>query len=145
MVIKGFFTGLDIFGLTFVLRAHAARAPITIAIDVDHPGAAIAPEFTGLSYEIASILPSDGSRYFRAENTPLITLFHTLGIKSLRSGGNTADRNAGRLPEFADLDSLFGFAKAAGVKVVYCLRLHDGDPALDAATAKYIMGEPFHR
>jgi hypothetical protein len=84
-------------------------------------------------------LPGDGPRYFRADNAPLITLFHTLGIKSLRIGGNTADRNVLRLPEFSDLDSLFGFAKAAGVKVVYCLQLYQGDPALDAATAKYIL------
>jgi hypothetical protein len=106
---------------------------------VEHPGAAIAPDFTGLSYEVASILPADGPRYFRADNGPLITLFHTLGIKSLRIGGNTSDRNVRRLPEFADLDSLFGFAKAADVKVIYCLRLYEGDPALAAATAKYIL------
>jgi hypothetical protein len=43
------------------------------------------------------------------------------------------------LPGEADLDSLFAFAKAAGVKVIYCLQLHDGDPQADAATAKYIM------
>jgi len=34
---------------------------------------------------------------------------------------------------------LFSFAKAAGVKVIYCLRLHNGDPQVDAQTVKYIM------
>ena len=34
----------------------------------------------------------------------------------------------------ADLDNLFQFAKAAGVKVIYCLRLHNGDPQVDADT-----------
>ena len=80
------------------------------------------------------------SAIFAPDNLPLIQLFHTLGIKSLRIGGNTSDRDVRRLPTAeADLDSLFLFAKAAGVKVLYCLRLHNGDPAVDAATVKYIM------
>ena len=74
----------------------------------------------------------DGIRYFRPDNLPLINLFHTLGIKNLRIGGNTSDRDAKLLPNEADLDSLFAFAKTAGVKVIYCLRLHDGDPQADA-------------
>jgi hypothetical protein len=139
MIIKTLFAGLAILGLTGVPLAHAVNAPIMLHLDLEHPGAAIGPEFSGLSYETASILPGDGPRYFRAENVALIRLFHTLGIKSLRIGGNTSDRNALHTPDFADLDSLFGFAQAAGVKVIYCLRLHEGDPALDAATAKYIL------
>lgn len=139
MIIKALLAGLAILGLAWIPVTRAANAPIRLALDMEHPGAAIGPEFSGLSYETAAILPGDGPRYFRAGNDALITLFHTLGIKSLRIGGNTSDRNALHAPEFADLDSLFGFAKAAGVKVIYCLRLHDGDPALDAATAKYIL------
>jgi Glycosyl hydrolase family 79 C-terminal beta domain len=151
MIIKTLFTGLVILGYTLIPVSRAANTPVTLHLDMEHPGALIGPEFTGLSYEAASILPGDravsegipsggdGPRYFRPENHALITLFHTLGIKSLRIGGNTSDRNALHLPELADLDSLFGFAKAAEVKVIYCLRLHDGDPALDAATAKYIL------
>jgi len=42
-------------------------------------------------------------------------------------------------PADADLDSLFEFAKAADVKVIYCLRLHNGDPQVDIQTVKYIM------
>jgi len=139
MIMKALFAGLVAFGLTWTPVTRAANAPVMLELDMEHPGAAIGPEFSGLSYEAASILPSDGPRYFRAENDALVTLFHALGIKSLRIGGNTSDRNAKHLPEIADLDSLFGFAKAAGVKVIYCLRLHEGDPALDAATAKYIL------
>lgn len=86
------------------------------------------------------VLPAaNGVHYFRPDNRPLIQLFRTLGIKNLRIGGNTSDRDAKKLPGEADLDSLFGFAKAAGVKVIYCLRLHDGDPQTDAQTVKYIM------
>jgi len=119
--------------------ASAAEAPVTLAIDAQYPGATIGPDFSGLSYEVTAILPVDGVRYFRPENTKLITLFQTLGLKSLRIGGNTSDRNAVHLPTEADWDSLFGFAQAAGVKVIYCLRLHQGDPAVDVATVKYIM------
>ena len=113
---------------------------MTINLDVQHRGAAIPPDFSGLSFEVSLLLPNkDGVHYFRPDNLPLINLFHALGIKNLRIGGNTSDRDVRQLPQQADLDSLFEFAKAADVKVIYCLRLHDGDPQADAATAKHIM------
>ena len=67
-----------------------------------------------------------------------MSLFQTLGIRSLRIGGNTGDRDAKKLPGQADIDNLFAFARAAGVKVIYCLRLHNGNPDENAQTAKYI-------
>lgn len=120
--------------------ADTAASSVIITLDPQHPGAAVAAGFSGLSFEVSLLLPNeDGVRYFRPDNLPLINLFHTLGIKSLRIGGNTSDRDVRRLPEQADLDSLFEFANVAGVKVIYCLRLHNGDPQADAAIAKYIM------
>lgn len=117
-----------------------AAESVTIALDPRHPGAAIPADFSGLSFEISLLLPNEnGVRYFRPDNMPLINLFHTLGIRNLRIGGNTSDRDARRLPDQEDIDSLFEFARAAGVNVIYCLRLHNGDPQSDAATAKYIM------
>ncbi|HEV2693311.1 MAG TPA: hypothetical protein VG347_10495 [Verrucomicrobiae bacterium] len=119
---------------------RAVESPVSISIDAQHPGAAIAPDFSGLSFEVSILLPNEnGVHYFRPDNQPLIQLFHTLGIRSLRIGGNTSDRDAHKLPDEADLDSLFLFAKAADVKIIYCLRLHDGDPQADAATVKYIL------
>ncbi len=121
------------------LNTPAAPSPIAVQLDPKNAGAAISPQFSGLGFEV-SILRSDfGTHYFRPDNQPLITLFHTLGIKSLRLGGNTSDRDVRQLPSQEDLDSLFQFAKAADVKVIYCLRLHNGDPTVDAETAKYIM------
>lgn len=126
--------------LSLLSLTRAADAPLAVTIDSAHPGTAIAPNYSGFSYEVAGILPNpDGTRYFRPDNVPLVTIFRTLGIKSLRIGGNTSDRNVKDLPAPADLDSLFAFAKAADVKVIYCLRLHDGDPQADAVTAKYII------
>jgi hypothetical protein len=120
--------------------SSAAESPVTISVDAKNPGATIAPDFSGLSFEVSILLPNEnGVHYFRPDNLPLIKLFHTLGIKNLRIGGNTSDRDVKKLPGEADLDSLFAFAKAANVKVIYCLRLHNGDPQADAATTKYIM------
>jgi hypothetical protein len=109
-------------------------------VDTGHPYAAISPDFAGLSFEMSQLFPNeDGVYYFRSDNQPLISLFKTLGIKSLRVGGNTADRSASKSPDKAEIDNLFNFAKAAGVKVIYCLRLRGGNAAEDADTVKYIM------
>ncbi|HVU32732.1 MAG TPA: hypothetical protein VHE61_04810 [Opitutaceae bacterium] len=122
------------------LSLRGADQPITVTLDARVARGAVSAEFAGLSYEVTAVLPAaNGRHYFAPDNTGLVTLFRSLGIGSLRVGGNTSDRNAARLPSPADLDALFGFARAAGVRVIYCLRLHDGDPAADAATAKYIM------
>lgn len=134
---------LILFLALFGPASPSSAAPTqtaTISVDTTHPGLSVSPDFTGLSFEVSQLLPNaDGLHYFRPDNEPLIRLFHTLGIKNLRIGGNTSDRDVRKLPAQADLDSLFGFAQAAGVKVIYCLRLHNGDPELDAQTAKYIM------
>lgn len=120
--------------------SRAATPMATVAVDTKHPGAAVPADFVGLSFEASQLLPNaNGVRYFRPDNRPLIKLFHTLGVRNLRIGGNTSDRDAKQLPGEADLDSLFAFARAADVKVIYCLRLHHGDPQADAQTAKYIL------
>jgi hypothetical protein len=122
------------------IQNRAATPSATVAVDAKSPGAAVPADFIGLSFEASQLFPNaEGVHYFRPDNRPLIRLFHTLGVKSLRIGGNTSDRDAKQLPDEADLDSLFAFAKAADVKVIYCLRLHDGDPQADAQTVKYIM------
>lgn len=128
--------------LLLAAESHGAttNSELTIRLDAKKTTNTIAPDFSGLSFETSLLLPNDrGTHYFRPDNQPLITLFHTLGIKNLRIGGNTGDRDFKRMPSYADLDSLFGFAKAADVKVVYCLRLHNGDPNVDAQMVKYIM------
>lgn len=119
--------------------ARAADAPVTVTLD---PASAatmpVSPDFIGLSFETQRIEPQDGKYYFSPDNAPLIAMFKTLGIKSLRIGGNTVDNLKVPIPELADIDSLFGFAKAAGVKVIYSFRLRQGDAASEAAQAKYI-------
>ena len=133
--------GILLAGAIFVATiGRAAESPVTVSVNERNAGPTISPDFTGLSFEVSTLFPAEnGVRYFRPDNQPLINLFHTLGIKNLRIGGNSSDRDAKKLPTTADIDSLFAFAKAAGVKVIYCLRLHNGDPQADVATAKYIM------
>ena len=116
-----------------------ASVPVNVTVESRKQGDLIPKDFSGLSFETFLMLPNEaGIRYFHPDNFPLLNLFHILGIRSLRIGGNTGDRDARKLPGEADIDSLFAFAKAADVKVIYCLRLHNGDPDGNAKTARYI-------
>jgi hypothetical protein len=140
-VMAGCLLAAAIFGDS--LRAGAAtveEAEVSVALDLKNPGPVIPPGYVGLSFEVTRLLPdSKGIYFFRPDNQSLINLFHTLGIKNLRVGGNTSDRDARQLPGPADWDSFFAFAHAAQVKVIYGLQLHKGDPAVAAQTVKYIM------
>ncbi len=92
--------------------------------------------------------------FFSPKNTQLITLFRNIGIKSIRVGGGTVD-GSGRdehcvtpIPTYKDIDNLFEFARAAGVKVIYSFRLLNlascADPNLpvaDAKIARYIWNK----
>jgi Malectin domain len=113
-----------------------AQSPVTVTLSPSSPGAAIPDDYIGLSYETASI---NGGNYFRPTNQPLLQVFNTLGIKSLRFGGNTSD--SGTLPSNANLDNMFGFAQAAGIPVIYTLRLKTFSPSAAAATAGFLWGK----
>jgi len=116
-----------------------AQVPVQLELGLQPAGAEIPADFVGLSFEMQRVLPdTNGSHFFSPENKPLIATFKTLGIKSLRVGGNTADRPTLPVPSQADVDQLFSFAKAADVKVIYTLRLNQGDPAAAAEMANYI-------
>ena len=118
----------------------AVESPVTLTIDPADAGPAVSPEFIGLSFEAVQLLPNEnGVRYFRPDNQPLLNLYRQLGVRSLRIGGNTSDRDARKLPGEADWDSLFAFAKAADLKVIYNLRLLNGNAEDAARTVKYIM------
>ncbi|MGH8022739.1 MAG: hypothetical protein ACRED1_04100, partial [Limisphaerales bacterium] len=128
-----------ILGLLGVAGTVLAQSPVTVTINDRAPGRAVPDDFSGLSYEMQSVLPGKGGKYyFSPKNRPLIAMFRTLGVKSLRVGGNTADRPGIPVPGPADADSLFAFARVAGVKVIYTLRLREGSPSNAVAIAKYI-------
>jgi hypothetical protein len=136
---------LLLLGFSLVLGLPAAtlraQSPVALQVDIIHPGRAIPPDFCGLSYEIAMVLPQNPTRkyYFSPDNGPLVSTFKTLGVRNLRVGGNSAERVTVAIPGPADIDSLFGFAKAAEVKVIYTVRMEGSSPAAAAGVAKYIM------
>jgi len=118
----------------------APEAALTLHIDTQHPGAEIPSDFAGLSFEMETLLPGkDGSRYFAESNKALIETFRNLGVRNLRIGGNTADRPSVPLPDAADVDSLFAFAKAAGARVIFTFRLRAGGPQDAAPIAKHMV------
>jgi hypothetical protein len=122
------------------------QAPVTLTIDTRAPGGAIPADFVGLSFGMKALLPDRaGAHFFSATNTPLITLFQNLGLRHLRVGGTTVESPpATPIPGEREIDNLFAFARAAGVKkVIYSLRLLEPDPArpyaaTNAAIAQYI-------
>ncbi len=123
------------------LAPVGAGAQVTLTIDAGAPGGPIPADFSGISMEMQTLLPDKyGRYYFRAGNQPLLAMFRQLGIHNLRVGGNTADNPAVAVPAGANIDSLFAFARAAGIKVIYTLRLRGNtDPGDDAVTARYVM------
>lgn len=129
--------------ISFLALAGKLPAQQKSAIDIDPQsnGIAIPDDFAGLSFETTSILPDVKGHYpyFSADNRVLIRLFKTLGIKSLRIGGNTSDRPSAPIPSRADIDATYAFAKAAGAKVIYTVRLRDSKPEDVISTAKYVV------
>lgn len=118
-----------------------AQSSVTISVDTKKIGRAIPSDFSGLSYETKLALPDSatGKRYFSPGNAPLIAAFKTLGITHLRIGGNTAERLTVNIPNTTDIDSVFAFAKSAGVKVIYTVRMQGSTPETAAEIIKYIM------
>jgi hypothetical protein len=117
----------------------SGASPVTVTLGNKASGKLISTDFAGLSFEtLVAMADADGQHFFSRTNEPLIGLFKSLGIRNLRIGGNTADLPKIAIPTHEDIDNLFGFAKAAGVKVIYTLRLRNGDVPDDVAIASYI-------
>ena len=83
----------------------------------------------GLSFERGPLNPGNAGvagYLFSPANNSLVALFRNLGLRNLRIGGGSVDdfipAGTGR-DGFTGIDNLFAFAAAAGVKVIYTLRL----------------------
>jgi hypothetical protein len=129
------------FFCVFWLAAVFARAQSPVGLIVTNSsGYAISTNFSGLSFGTISLKPGSHGYFFDSSDAQMLTLFQQLGIKSLRIGGTSVDTNTSDYtPAIPDVDALFRFANAAGVKVIYSLRLENGDPVQDAAMAGYIQ------
>ncbi len=126
--------------ISLFVAAAFAQSPVNIVVDTKAHGIVIPSDFIGLSFETASERANYRGVHghmFKPRNTELITLFKEMGIRNLRIGGASVD-NELHTPTRRDIDLLFGFAKAAGVKVIYSLRLLRGNPYQDASIARYV-------
>src|SRR5580700_10902939 len=135
-----FFPMLLVLASTCV-NAVYSQIPATVSVDTSTPGYAIPDDFIGFSFETRRVdyNSDDVSGYFfDSTNTQAVALFRQIGVKSLRVGGGSVDDPKTPIPNTNDIDALFRFAKAADVKVIYSLRLTDGDPGQNASIAKYI-------
>jgi hypothetical protein len=118
---------------------EAQTQPVTVTVTPDSSGSPISSDFLGLSYESSMLLSTNDGYYFDPNDEALLAVFKTLGIKSLRVGANAVDDPRVAVPQKQDINMLFNFARAAGVKVIYSFRLKDGDPANSARLASYIQ------
>ena len=119
---------------------------VTVEPQGNAPAAAIPDDFVGLSFGMRNVIPDKaGGHFFSATNAPLITIFRNLGLRHLRVGGTSVEWPPHTaIPNEADIDSLFAFARAAGLnKVIYSFRLLETNSAqhfetTNAALARYI-------
>jgi hypothetical protein len=119
---------------------------VTVTINPQPRGAAIPADFLGMSFGMRAVLPNRvGVLFFSPTNTQLVTLFRNLGLRHLRVGGTSVEWPVRTpIPNEREIDSLFAFARAAGIeKVIYSLRLlqtttNEDYAAADVAIAKYI-------
>jgi len=141
----------------FPIGTVLAQAPIKLTVDTTSREFAIPADFSGLGFETKSILPDTygvSGYFFSPKNEQLITLFRNIGIKNIRVGGGTVDGSGESehcvtpTPTFKDIDNLFEFAQAAGIKVIYSVRLLNLDACVnpnlasdDAKIARYIWSK----
>lgn len=128
---------LSLLALGWLLPSLArAQFPVSVTVEARAPGYALPADYTGLGFETLTLLPDrQGGHFFSATNAPLITLFQNLALKNLRVGGATVDRPKVNIPTTEDIDHLFAFARAAGVRVIYSLRLMETHKAQDFSAA----------
>lgn len=128
--------------LLAVPPAGAATKAVSLEVDGRAGGVELPSGALGLSYETSLLSPNaEGVRYFRPDNQALLKVFRTLGVKNLRIGGNSVDDPKLPLPSLDDVRALFRFARKAGVKVIYSVRLQNGEPASAEEFAKLIHRE----
>jgi hypothetical protein len=113
----------------------AAQTKVEISVNADYRNMAerepIAPDFSGLSFEITSVMPgtnglATGVHLFDPQANPQpLALFQQIGIKSLRVGAATGDGCRTPFPSHEDLDALFHFAQQANLKIIYQFRMRN--------------------
>lgn len=135
---RAFYAGLWV--LSAFLAVCSGASTVTLTVE-NKPGFSIPPDFAGLSFGAVAELKGHGNiagYLFSPTNFEVIQLFKNAGLHNLRLGGSTVEGTNAAVPDHEAIDNVFGFAKGAGIKVIYSLRLLNGDADTAAATAKYI-------
>ena len=131
---------IALLAVAIATAGPAAPVPVTVTV-TNSPGFVIPEYFSGLSFGAVSELPGHGGvpgLMFNPTNKQLIALFKNSGLHHLRLGGSTVEGLNAAVPSREAIDDVFGFAQAAGIKVIYSLPLLNGNSVTNAATAKYI-------
>jgi len=124
---------------SFLAGTVLAQSPVTLTVDTRLPGYAIPDDFAGVSiFTGTQVHDHKGvpGNLFSGTNAQLITLFKNTGLHHLRLGATGSPTSGVQNLGSNDIDSLFAFAKAADIKVIYSLHYVDG-----AVTAKYIWNK----
>ena len=111
------------FVLVFCLIVSTATAqiPVRISVNTSQLGYLIPDDFIGFSFETRRVLynsPGIDGYYFDSTNKQVITLFKQMGVKSLRIGGGSVNREDTAIPTFKDIDALFRFATGSFATVI---------------------------
>ncbi len=119
--------------------AQTTTASVALAIDTTQAAAAPIPsDFSGLSFEMGSVIYDTGNQgwYLSGTNADMIGLLKTLGVKSIRVGGNSAE--SGNISTAADQDAVLDFCHAIGGNLIWDLEIAGSlyDPPGKAAIAQ---------
>lgn len=127
-IVGGGVVGASLAGQASKVSASTV-VPVTLTVDASARGVTIPDDFAGLGFERRALFPDfmgvDGYLLDPAD-TSLVRLFRHIGIRSIRIGGGSVDGFdvAGFGPDgYTGVDKAFEFARAAGVSVIYSLRL----------------------
>ena len=139
-----------------VARFIAAALPatekvVTVVADLSASRTPIPEDFLGLSLETNELLPDrDGKHQFSPDNLPLRNLLKTIGVKSLRFGGNATDAGNVSDPELPGIDAMFELAGAVDASVIYTVRFSkegrlngfvSADPKAASDVCKHILSK----
>lgn len=112
------------------------ESSVTVTVDTQSPGRAVPRDFVGVSiFTQTQVGDHNGvsGNLFSGTNYQLITLFKNSGLHHVRIGATGSSSSNSKNLGQQDIDSLFAFAKATDIKVIFSLHAADA-----AATAQYV-------
>lgn len=122
--------------ICFLPLLSSAQSPVTLTVDTQSPGRIVPRDFVGVSIFTQTQARDHRDvpgNLFSGTNFQLITLFKNSGLHHLRLGATGSSSSDMKNLDQADIDSLFAFAKATDIKVIFSLHAADA-----GATAKCV-------